>query len=84
MVLLCLPWGFNLARIDIPVELWHGELDRNVPIAHGYRLAAALANCFEHFVAGAGHYLIFDYWEAILTGLVVAHQPQKSNSRILK
>ena len=66
MVLLCQDWGFALSDIRVPALLWHGELDRNVPVGHGYRIAQALFDCFATFLPDAGHYLVFDQWEAIL------------------
>lgn len=72
MVLWLSDWGFTLADIRVPTLLWHGELDRTVPIAHGWRLREALPDCRATFISGAGHYLVFDQWESILSGLVTA------------
>ena len=33
------PWGFDPAGIRVPVRLWHGSRDRNMPVGHGRRLA---------------------------------------------
>jgi len=33
------PWGFDVASIEVPVRIWHGEHDRFVPVAHGRWLA---------------------------------------------
>lgn len=66
MVLLRRDWGFALADIAIPVVLWHGEADCNVPVAHGRRLASSLPDCHATFVPDAGHYFIFDWWGDIL------------------
>jgi pimeloyl-ACP methyl ester carboxylesterase len=72
MVLLRRDWGFTPADIAAPVVLWHGEADRNVPVAHGRRLAAALPACRATFVPGAGHYLIFDRWPQVLSSTAEA------------
>jgi hypothetical protein len=32
---LTTPWGFDPGDITVPVELWHGDLDRMVPVTHG-------------------------------------------------
>lgn len=69
MVLLRRQWGFALSDIRVPIELWHGELDRNVPVAHGHRMAATIGDCRAHFRADAGHYLVFDEWEVILASV---------------
>ncbi|MVU78326.1 alpha/beta fold hydrolase [Nocardia sp. ET3-3] len=69
MVLLRRDWEFRPSDVVVPVELWHGELDRNVPVAHGRRLAAALPNCRATFVPDAGHYLIHDIWADVLAAV---------------
>ena len=33
------PWGFDVSKIDVPVLLWHGELDRFSPVDHFHWLA---------------------------------------------
>lgn len=72
MVLLRREWGFAPGDVTVPVLLWHGESDRNLPVAHGRRLADALPDCRPTFVPGAGHYLIFDHWLAVLSGIAAA------------
>lgn len=67
------PWGFALADVPIPVHLWHGDCDHNVPIADGRRLAATLPDCRATFLPGAGHLLFLDHAGDILTAL--APQP---------
>lgn len=45
MILLRRAWGLDLSEVRVPIELWHGERDRNVPVAHAHRMAAALPDC---------------------------------------
>lgn len=66
MVMLRRKWGFTPADVAVPVRLWHGESDRNVPVSHGHRLADMLPNCRPTFVPEAGHYFIFDHWPDVL------------------
>lgn len=49
------PWGFDLATITTPVDLWQGLDDENVPAAMGRYLSAALPNCRARFEPG-GHF----------------------------
>lgn len=74
IVLLANPWGFGLHEIRVPVQLWHGERDATVPVPIGRTLAAALPRCQAHFVPDAGHFLVMDRWQQILTELVQAGQ----------
>ncbi len=59
-------WGFELGDVQVRVELWHGELDRMVPLRVANRLAETLPSCEANIVAGAGHYLLYGCWEEIL------------------
>ena len=50
------PWGFPLEEIRLPVYLWHGEADRDAPVAMGRHLAAAIPGCQAVFIPGEGHF----------------------------
>jgi pimeloyl-ACP methyl ester carboxylesterase len=63
------PWDFMPEDIRQRVLLWHGEEDRNVPVAVARLMAEALPQCDPRFYDGAGHLLLFDHWVEILTGL---------------
>lgn len=55
-VLMASPWGFDLSEVRCPnIMLWHGELDRNVPLAMGKAVAERLPVCRARFVAQEGH-----------------------------
>ena len=49
------PWGFDLASISKPVELWQGNDDFMVPHAHGYWLESKIPSAKLNFVPGEGH-----------------------------
>ena len=55
VALIARPWGFVLADIKVPVRLWHGERDRNVPVASGRYFAAVLPNCRATFYPEDAH-----------------------------
>jgi pimeloyl-ACP methyl ester carboxylesterase len=40
----CRPWGFEPSDVGGRVHVWHGALDRLVPVAYALRLAEALPN----------------------------------------
>lgn len=49
------PWGFRLEAIAVPVRLWQGELDRNVPAAAGRYLEERIPGCRATFLPADGH-----------------------------
>jgi pimeloyl-ACP methyl ester carboxylesterase len=59
-------WGFRLEDITIPVHLWHGDADRNVPVAHGRFQAERIPGAHLHECPGEGHLLALDRLEEIL------------------
>lgn len=48
-------WGFDITKIDKPVELWQGNDDFMVPHAHGYWLESKIPTAKLNFVTGEGH-----------------------------
>jgi pimeloyl-ACP methyl ester carboxylesterase len=68
------PWGFNLEEITFPtLYLWHGEQDRDVPVAMGRAVADQLVQCKATYYPGEGHIsLIANYGEEIVTTLMSA------------
>ena len=55
MVAFTLPWGFELREVEVPVVVWHGELDENVPVGHGRAIAAAVPSSTARFRPEHGH-----------------------------
>ncbi len=52
-----IPWEFSPAQISpqVPVFLWHGELDANVPICVGRAIAKKIPHCKSTFYPKDGH-----------------------------
>lgn len=50
------PWGIDLDRIRVTVDLWHGRLDATVPAVMGENLARTLPGCRCRFLEGEGHF----------------------------
>lgn len=49
-------WGFELGELpQIPTHIWHGELDRNVPIRMSREMAKAAPHIQTHFFEDEGH-----------------------------
>ncbi len=69
-VIFSRPWGFGLPDIPVEVQMWHGMEDASMPVPHAQHLAATIPSCTATFLAGQGHFLLFDHWEEILASLV--------------
>lgn len=63
-------WGFRLEDITVPVQVWQGDADLNVPVAHAERQAAAIPRAVLHLVPGEGHVMFVDHLEEILRELL--------------
>jgi pimeloyl-ACP methyl ester carboxylesterase len=71
--LIAQPWGFSLREIKSPVDLWHGDADRNAPLAMGRYMAEQLPNSSLHILPGEGHFsVVMRHAESILQRLIDA------------
>lgn len=64
---LALPWGFDLAGVHVPVELWHGEEDNVIPLHHGHYLASVVPSATLRICPGEGHMVLWNHLAEILT-----------------
>jgi pimeloyl-ACP methyl ester carboxylesterase len=48
-------WGFALTDVGVPVHMWYGEVDRNVPLRAVERMAAELDVASFELIPGGGH-----------------------------
>ena len=56
------PWGFDLDALDVPVVIFQGDLDENVPVGHARWLARHLATADLRLYPGEGHLsLVFSH-----------------------
>ena len=51
-------WGFDLGAIRVPVQLWHGQRDASVQVAHGRWLADRIPGVEANFPADDDHWTI--------------------------
>jgi len=71
--LIARPWGFDLGAVRVPVLLWHGEHDRNVPVTSGRYLASAIPDCSATFYPNDAHLSVpLNHQEEILGALAAA------------
>ncbi|MBW2412988.1 MAG: alpha/beta hydrolase [Deltaproteobacteria bacterium] len=71
------PWGFRLEDIRMPVHLWQGSADRNVPAAHARLQADRIPDAKLHECAGEGHLLVVEHTREIL--LAAAGRPEDTD-----
>ncbi|GAA5044313.1 alpha/beta hydrolase [Thermocatellispora tengchongensis] len=50
------PWGFDVAAIEAPTLLWHGENDVYSPVSHTRWLAKRIRNATVRIQRGAAHF----------------------------
>jgi pimeloyl-ACP methyl ester carboxylesterase len=70
-------WGFDPQEIGMPIHIWHGELDRNIPVAHALHLVQTIPEATLHRFAGEGHWMLVDHMSEILS-VVSSERPSLS------
>lgn len=64
-------YGFRLQDIQIPVHIWHGEADKNIPVEMARSMAAAIPGSEARFYPQEGHLSLFkNRAEEIILALV--------------
>ena len=64
------PWGFPLQEIQVPVTLWHGELDNSTPLGMAQAMAAAIPDATLRIIPGEGHLIFLTRWHEIVSDLL--------------
>lgn len=64
-------YGLRLQDIQMPIMLWHGEADQNVPLEMARYVASAVPKCEAKFYPNEGHLSLFKkHAEEIVRALV--------------
>lgn len=66
------PWGFSPADLRVPVHLWHGGADVNVPFHIAVELGRQLPGVVTHFHERSAHNIGFDEREAVMQAIIQA------------
>jgi pimeloyl-ACP methyl ester carboxylesterase len=66
------PWGFELGDVGVPVHMWYGEADRNVPLKAVEQMASQLRVASLEVISGAGHLGWLAHEERVLGTLLDA------------
>jgi len=70
-------WDLPLEAIGLPMDVWHGELNRHIPFAMTKRLVARLKTCNTHYLPKDGYYLLYSHWRDILDTLTAQDDGRK-------
>jgi pimeloyl-ACP methyl ester carboxylesterase len=57
------PWGFDPRAIKVPVEIWQGGLDVNVPVQHGKWLATHIKSANLNLIPDESHIGLYVNYE---------------------
>ena len=64
------PWPFALEEITIPMRIWHGRADRQVPVSIGEHYAARIPGAQGIFPEDEGHIsIVVNYLDAVIADL---------------
>lgn len=66
----CSPWGFDPAKIKVPVLVWHGEDDVFSPVSHSRWLAEQIPNASIRIQPGAAHFAAIEVMPDVLSWLI--------------
>jgi pimeloyl-ACP methyl ester carboxylesterase len=70
--LIVRPWGFALDELTMPVRLWHGDRDHEIPLHHSQYVAGAVPDGRLDVIAGGDHLALYRHTDAILPALASA------------
>lgn len=63
-------WPFALEQITVPMRIWHGTADLQVPVSIGRHYAAHIPNATGVFPEGEGHIsIVVNYLEAVIADI---------------
>ena len=67
------PWGFEVQSIRVPMQVFHGRMDKFVPFGHGQWLAANIPTAEAHLTDEDGHGSVVQHYLPELHAWLLTH-----------
>lgn len=64
------PWGFSLEDIQVRIDIWQGESDKNVLLNQGKYQHEKIPNSRFNVIQNEAHLYLLSHWREVLTALV--------------
>lgn len=64
------PWGFRLDDIGVRIDIWQGDVDKNVPLNQGQYQKEMIPNNRYTVLPGQAHLYLLAQWRKVLAALV--------------
>ena len=69
-ILINSPWGFQLEDITVRIDVWQGEVDKNVPLNQGRYQHEKIPDSRLTVLPGEAHLYLLESWSEVLAALV--------------
>lgn len=63
-------WKYDISKITVPVDIWHGDCDHHVPNILSEKFKPMLSDHQYYLQPGMGHYMFFTLWQNVLDKLM--------------
>lgn len=63
-------WGFDIADINVRIDIWHGDADKNIPSEASEYMRDQIPNSQATFLPGEGHMFLLSHWVDVIQALV--------------
>lgn len=69
-VIIMNDWGFDIADIEVRIDIWHGDQDRNIPIQASEYMRDRIPNNRTTILPGEGHLFLLNNWCRVVQSLI--------------
>jgi pimeloyl-ACP methyl ester carboxylesterase len=63
-------WGFDIAEIDVRIDVWHGDADKNIPPEASEYMHGRIPYSQATFLPSEGHMFLLSHWVDVIQTLV--------------